>query len=592
MRRHTAFLLAMDLLFSATPLVAQTSTSNPGHQLIGIWASENAFGPAIRGELTITREGDSWRASIRTLEVPVMHRGDSLSFSVPGNLGSFRGTLRPGGRSIHGWWIQPTGVTFSQAYATPADLQLVGPGNWRGTVVPLDDRFDLYLAIWRRADGVLLGAFRNPQFNTRGRAPQFRVTIGNDSIRFTAPPDTTVPQTRYAGNFDSTGRQITMMWPFLGRVVVLTPLDSAQAIGFLPRVPPGTAWRYRQPAAENDGWLTARASATGMDEAALEGMIQHIADTSMLSYRSPFVHSILIARHGRLVMEEYFMGYDRSMTHDTRSAAKTYASVMVGAAMLAGTPIGTDTRLYPLVGALGQGAPADPRRDRITIAHLMTHSTGLACDDNQDDSPGNEDAMQQQTAQPDWWRYTLDLPMAYEPGTHYAYCSATMSLVGAALTAATHTWLPEYFDRTVARPLQFGRYYYNLQPTLEGYLGGGIQIQPRDLLKIGQVYLDGGTWHGRRLVSADWVRRSTMLQVTDTTHSADGYAWHRAVLNSGGRAYREYEANGNGGQYVIVLPELDIVIVFTAGNYGQYGVWGQFRDNLVTNVIIPAIQDR
>src|SRR5512132_3541207 len=117
-----------------------------------------------------------------------------------------------------------------------------------------------------------------------------------------------------------------------------------------------------------------------------------------------------------------------------------------------------------------------------------------------------------------------------------------MSLVGAALTAATHTWLPEYFDRTVARPLQFGRYHFNLQPTLEGYLGGGIQIKPRDLLKIGQVYLDGGLWHGRRVVSADWVRRSTMHQVADSTQSADGYAWHRAVLTSGGRAYREYEA--------------------------------------------------
>ena len=592
MKRCATILLAMELWLRAGSLAAQTHAARPVDKLIGVWASENAFGPTVRGELTIIREAEGWRASVSSLEVPVRHRGDSVSFALPGNLGSFRGSLMPGGRSIHGWWIQPLGVTFSQQFATPIELQVLRPGAWRGTIVPLDDRFDLYLAIWRRADGVLLGAFRNPQFNSRGSASQFRIEVGEDSIRFTAPPDTTEPQTRYSASIDSAQAQITMMWPYLGRVIVLTPRDSAQAVSLFPRVPPGAAWKYRQPQAEDDGWLTGRASAYGMDEAVLERMVQRIADTTMLVSRSPFIHSILIARHGHLVLEEYFMGYGPDTPHDTRSAAKTYASVMVGAAMLRGVSIGPDTRLYPLIGSLGAGAPADPRRDRITLAHLMSHTTGLACDDNEDDSPGNEETMQQQTAQPDWWRYTLDLPMTFEPGTHYAYCSATMSLVGAALTAATHTWLPEYFDRTVARPLQFGRYYYNLQPTLEGYLGGGLQVRPRDLLKIGQVYVAGGLWNGRRIVSADWVRRSTMQQVADTAQSRDGFAWHRGVVTSGGRSYREYEANGNGGQFVIVLPELDLAVTFTAGNYLAYGVWGHFRDDLVANVIIPAIKDR
>lgn len=588
-RLVVAALVALRLAIGVVPLGAQAPARS--EQLIGIWASDNTFGPQLQGELTVSRDSGAWRANIASTEVAFRARGDSIRFEMTGNLGSFRGVLLPGGRSIHGWWIQPTGVTLSQSYATPLTLALTGPGTWRGTVMPLPDRFDLYLAVWRRADGVLLGAFRNPQFNTRGRAPAFRMTVVGDSIHFSAPPDTATPQTQFAAQFDSAQRQITLLWRWLGRTIVLTPRDSAQALGLLPRVP-GTRSRYHQPAAANDGWTTARAAAVGFDEAALARLVQRLADTTVTDYKSPFVHSLLIARHGRLVVEEYFTGYGPDTPHDTRSASKTYASVMVGAAMLHGIPIGPDTRLYPLVGALGGDAPPDPRRDRITIAHLMTHTTGLACDDNNDDSPGNEDAMQSQTAEPDWWRYTLDLPMAFEPGTHAAYCSATMSLVGAALTTATRTWLPEYFDRTVARPLQFGRYHFNLQPTLEGYLGGGIQIQPRDFLKIGQVYLDGGLWHSRRIVSADWVRRSTMHQVADSTQSADGYAWHRAVLTSGGRTYREYEANGNGGQYVIVLPELDMVVVFTAGNYGQYGVWGRFRDDLVTNVIIPAIGDR
>src|ERR1044072_5704543 len=102
--------------------------------------------------------------------------------------------------------------------------------------------------------------------------------------------------------------------------------------------------------------------------------------------------------------------------------------------------------------------------------------------------------MQTQTAQPDWWKYTLDLPMAHDPGTRYAYCSANINLVGGALTEANRTWLPDLCRTQVADPLQFGKWHWNLMPTGEGYLGGGAFLRPRDLLKIGQMYMNGGLW--------------------------------------------------------------------------------------------------
>jgi CubicO group peptidase (beta-lactamase class C family) len=202
----------------------------------------------------------------------------------------------------------------------------------------------------------------------------------------------------------------------------------------------------------------------------------------------------------------------------------------------------------------------------------MTHTTGLACDDNQDDSPGNEGAMQQQTAQPDWWRYTLNLPMSFEPGTHYLLLGDHEP--GGRGAYHSHPHLAAGILRSYRRPAAPVRPVLFQPPAhLEGYLGGGLQVRPRDLLKIGQVYVAGGLWNGRRIVSADWVRRSTMQQVADTAQSRDGFAWHRGVVTSGGRSFREYEANGNGGQFVIVLPELDLVVTFTAGNYQAYGVW-------------------
>jgi CubicO group peptidase (beta-lactamase class C family) len=242
--------------------------------------------------------------------------------------------------------------------------------------------------------------------------------------------------------------------------------------------------------------------------------------------------------------------------------------------------------------------------NEITIADLLTHSSGLACDDNNDASPGNEDTMQRQTVQPNWWKYTLDLPMAHAPGTHYAYCSANINLVGAALTTATRTWLPQLFDETVARPLQFGSWSWNLIPTGEGYFGGGAYIRTRDFLKLGQTYLDGGVWNGRHIVSAAWVKDSTsphILVSPETTgrygdafeevygHGYDGYAWHFSEIPSGGRTWHAFVANGNGGQLLIVIPELDLACMLTAGNY-QQGIWLYLRDSIVGKEIIPAVR--
>jgi CubicO group peptidase (beta-lactamase class C family) len=236
----------------------------------------------------------------------------------------------------------------------------------------------------------------------------------------------------------------------------------------------------------------------------------------------------------------------------------------------------------------------------------MTHTSGLACNDNDDNSPGNEATMQSQKAEPNWWRYTLNLPQQFAPGTRYAYCSANSNLVGAALTEGTGTWIPELFRKTVAEPLQFGEWHWNLMPNGEGYLGGGAFLLPRDLLKVGQTYLDGGVWNGRRIVPASWVQVSTAphVEVSPATtglgedefsnfylRAEDGFGWHLNTLKSGGRSYRTYGATGNGGQLLIIVPEADLAVVFTGGNYGQGGVWLRWAQQIVGDRIIPAIGD-
>lgn len=255
-------------------------------------------------------------------------------------------------------------------------------------------------------------------------------------------------------------------------------------------------------------------------------------------------------------------------------------SVMAGIAMGRTARFTEQTPVYAFLGRPLTGAE-DPRKSRITVGHLFTHSSGLACDDTDDHSPGNEDVMQDQSAQPDWYRYVLDLPLVHEPGTVYASCSGGINLVGAVIGRATGLWLPDFFDCYLARPLQISGYHVNLMPSLEAYAGGGLYLRPRDFAKFGQLYLDGGVWNGRRVVDRGWVERSTSGQIGTGDGASDGYGWHGHVLQAGGRRYREYEASGNGGQFLMVLPELDLVLVTTAGHYGQYGIWRTLRDGFV-----------
>jgi CubicO group peptidase (beta-lactamase class C family) len=151
---------------------------------------------------------------------------------------------------------------------------------------------------------------------------------------------------------------------------------------------------------------------------------------------------------------------------------------------------------------------------------------------------------------------------------------------------ATGTWLPDFFQMNYAEPLDIHTYHMNLMPSGQAYMAGGISIRPRDELKLGQLYLDGGVWNGRRVVSKDWVTASTQKHSRFPDHDY-GYAWHLLDAKVGEHVYREYEAGGNGGQFVIVVPELDLVVGITAGNYGDFRTWYAFKD-LVAKYVIPA----
>lgn len=179
--------------------------------------------------------------------------------------------------------------------------------------------------------------------------------------------------------------------------------------------------------------------------------------------------------------------------------------------------------------------------------------------------------------------------MAAAPGEKAVYCSAGVNLIGGVLLNTTGRPVAELFEDYLASPLQIRRYYLNLMPTGEAYCGGGLFIRPRDALKFGQLYLDGGVWNGRRVISKAWIAASTSPHSKIHDDSAYGYNWWLYTLHAGGHTYDEWEMGGNGGQIIAVIPALDMVVEFTGSNYGRFDIWSKFQSDLIPNVIIPAV---
>ena len=548
---------------------AQIRAVTASDELLGLWGGEALLGPLVRGDIILQCRARRCTARVAGFEATAEQSGDSLILPLPGGQGTLRAWVHH--ESIDGFWVQP-GTDERAPYATPIHFHVAGEGLWRGVVVPLDDRFLLYLWVSHGPDGSLRGIFRNPEVNWPGRAGAYGIERHGDTLAFR---DSRTGQVRYRQLYDSANH--TILFDF-GGPIVLTPRTPEQAIGFFPRAASLPEYAYRVPVPQSDGWRTGRAAAAGFDESALQAIVRRLAKNDPLSDTTPRVHSLLIARRGSLVLEEYFYGYGPDRPHDLRSASKTMTSVMAGVAMHRGARFGVSSRVDS----------SDLALPPITVGHLLTHTSGLACNDDDDKSPGNEDVMQSQHAEINWYRYVLALPRVRAPGLTYSYCSGGINLVGQVIGQATHQWLPAFFDQFIAQPMHISNYAVNLMPTGEAYSGGGMHMLSRDFLKFGQLYLNGGTWNGTRLVSAAWAAQSTARQVDRPDGSSDGFGWHRHLLQVGGRALETYEASGNGGQILIVIPALDVTIAVTAGNYGQYGVWQRIREVLVPQVLLAA----
>lgn len=584
---------------------ASTSRTSPTAAIEGLWAGERHFGPEVGGDLTIWRQAGVWQAEVAGFKVEVEQAGDRLQFRLPGERGAFRGRWQDGEGEIRGHWIQPSTLSLGQAFATPVRLQQQAAGRWHGLVRPLEDRARWYLRIFRQAqeDGsaVTRAVLRNPEYNVGVFMRINYVTLEGEKVLFRRKDGSTILTGWLTeGENGEANHLLRIHVEGVGISYDLRRTARQRATGFSPHWSE-TPYRYEPPLAREDGWQVAAADTVGIDPAPLETLVQSIRSAETTSVYQPYIHSMLIAHRGKLVFEEYFYGHGPAETHDTRSSGKSLASMIAGVIIDRHPQLDADTTLQSVFGEAAdepQAGIEEPSyearsawRRTLTVGHLLSMSSGLACDDNDEDSPGNEMVMQSQVAQPSWRRYTLDLTMRRAPGERALYCSASINLALGMLQHVTGEWLPETFANGIAEPLGIERYHFNLTPAENGYMGGGIRLVPRDQLKLGQVMIDGGTWNGERVLSREWVADSVAVHASMNEPDDYGYGWWRTELENPatGKRHRVFYASGNGGQLIIGIPDLDLVVQFSAGNYVNFPVWIRFLRELVPQYVLPAV---
>jgi len=352
-------------------------------------------------------------------------------------------------------------------------------------------------------------------------------------------------------------------------------------------------YSYKTPCILKDGWETAQPDPPSISVGMLEegvGAIRH-GDY-------PNIHSILIACQGKLIFEEYFPGYtfkgewrefDYKTPHTLQSVTKSVTSLVMVIACDQGYIESIDTGIFDWY-------PEYKRRDRdekeaITLRHMLTMQSGLDWDGWSRSIFSWFHDLNRSYRSRDPIAYVLRKKLVHEPGTTFNYSSGSSNVLGDIVSRSTSQSFDEYAEQHLFRPLGITDAHWDTPHPGIVCTSGGLRLRPRDLLKIGQLILQDGEWDGRQIVSRGWLEQSLAPSVKVFEDIDYGFQWWRpeAVLPASGKILEPFVAAGTGGQYLMVFPELQCVLVITGGNYRSED-WSEkwYKDFFLPALIVSA----
>jgi CubicO group peptidase (beta-lactamase class C family) len=338
------------------------------------------------------------------------------------------------------------------------------------------------------------------------------------------------------------------------------------------------AGRMAGPAERADGWEKTGPFEAGFDAGRLDALI------SGLMAGGSNIHCVLVERHGRLVVERYQNGKDRtnyslfahprafgpSDRQDVRSVGKSVINLLLGIARGQGrlgslaTPVVDFFPEYPEL--------ATPARKAITVEHLLAMSSGLKW--SQEGGLFDDEHRLAWTGSP--CRFVLSRPVVAVPGTRYQYSSGDNTLLAEILTRVTGMPWEAFARKELFEPLGITDWEWVADPRGRPMSYSGLRMRPRDMAKLGLLVVNHGQWKGRQLIPADWLEASLRPRMaTGVNGLGYGHQWWTGTVDWRGKPLAWGAAFGNGSQRIFVVPALDLCVVVTAGAYGDLRVAGR-----------------
>jgi CubicO group peptidase (beta-lactamase class C family) len=310
-----------------------------------------------------------------------------------------------------------------------------------------------------------------------------------------------------------------------------------------------------RPSAENtywpDGrWRSSSPETQGMNSAVLAEALDYI------QAHRPRIHSLTIVRNGYVVLDATFWPFQENSLHDLASVTKSITSTLVGVAI----GDGKLRDVHQPVLSLFAGRPVDhrdDRKERVTLEHLLTMTSGLDCE-----YQGGEHTLREMRASANWVQFMLDRPLMAVPGTKGEYCSGGMHLLSGVVSQVTRTSALEYARHRLFQPLGIEEVVWpaDVQGITHGW--GDLHLRPQDMAKIGYLWLNQGRWKDQQIVPAAWMAAAISPHTRVLDHEYGYGLW----LNPGGDPML-FEANGRGGQRITVVPSKRLVLAITGGAF-------------------------
>lgn len=308
------------------------------------------------------------------------------------------------------------------------------------------------------------------------------------------------------------------------------------------------------------------------------------------------ISSIVIAHKGKLVFEKYYNGSNDATLHNTRSATKTITGMLIGCLIDRGQ-LRSEQEFVAQFSKRKNIYNPDTRKDSITIEDLLTMSSILECNDWEMLSRGNEERMY---LIEDWVKFYWDLPVKGYPEwkprpeelpyeRDFSYCTAGTVVLGDLINNITGS-IEDYADQVLFHPLGISEKHWQITPLGFPMTGGGLGLKSKDLLKLGQLYLNAGNWNGKEVISKDWIQKSITPKAKmseDYGGIEYGYLWWLTEFAE----ETSYYMTGSGGNKVAVFPDLEMVVVLTSTYFNGGRESHHQTDQLLTQYIVPALKD-